>query len=359
MWGSWSAYEKLGVAYNNIYHYIHAGILTPHRYKKTNLILLDKKEVTQACATYLLPSQCGKVLKLDYRLYSRHLAEIGINPVTYEIAKECTQPLFLRSDIEQLAKDLKEMPPDLISSHEASLRLKLSHPTVLRLIALGDLAPEQNSTRLTCASSDKVTNFKKTHVNGIEASEITNINVKVIRHVLSGFGVEPICVPQKDYSSCLIYRLDELCKHAVRIPSPSGNADTKWRHIKLLELYCANDVAADLDIPVRSFWSVFIHSGFIHARKINNKLHITPVDIEKCRLILSHSMTPSMIDQKLNSTGIAHYLRRIGLLEKSINLPDGLPQGTFITRNSFERLDKSEYLGSIPPNTDVRTKVVR
>ncbi len=347
-----SAAEKLGVAYDNIHHYIKTGILTPHRYKKTKYVLLDINEVNQLDVTYLLPAQCGKVLGLNYRLYSRHLVEMGINPVTYDKARECTQPLFLRTDIEKLAKNLREIPPDLVSSHEASQRLKLSHQTVLRLIALGDLAPRYNPTKLTCASLDKVANFKNTHVNGVEASELTNINVKVIRQVLSRFGVDPICVPQKDYSSCLIYRLDELCKHGFRIPCRRSNADTRWSHIKLTELFCVNSLAADLDIPYRSFWSAFIRSGFIPALKINNKFHTTPTDANRCRLVLSHSMTPAMIDQKLNSTGIANYLRRIGLLEIATNLPDNLPLGTFITRDSFEQLDKSEYLVSLPPNTD-------
>ncbi|MFY1664541.1 hypothetical protein [Pseudomonas sp. Pseu.R1] len=348
-----AAAKKLKVNYENIYNYIQSGILFPYRSSATGRIVLKNTDIDRVAATYLLPTQCRKILKLDYRLCSRHLIEMGVNPVTYKQVKGCTQPLFLRSDIEKLAKNLNELPSGLITSHEASMRLNLSHPTVLRLIALGDLAPECNTTKLRCASLDKVVNFKNTHVNGVEAAEITNINVKLIRQILSKFGVQPICIPQKDYSSCLIYRLNELCEYGVRIPSTGRNGSTKWSHLNIVELLSVETAAADLDIPVRSFWSVFLRSKFIPTIRINQKLHITPSDAAKCREILAHSMTPAMVDQKLSVPRIAVYLRRIGVLETSTNIPADLPQGTFITRASFDRLSETAYPRKVPIKQDV------
>lgn len=339
-----TAAKKLGVSYKNICTYINAGILSPYRNIDTCRIILKTRDVSRVAATYVLRAECRKILNLDYRLYSRHLIEMGVHPVTLGEANECTQPLFLRSDIETLAKALDEMPPDLISSHEASRRLNLSHPTVLRLIALGDLAPEHTTTKLQCASLDKVVNFHKTHVNGVEASEITNINVKFIRQILSKFGVKPICIPQKDYSNCLLYRLNELNERGVRIPCSGDTADTKWKHIKVIELISAHVLASDLGIPFQSFRMAFIRSGFIPSLRIHqNQYYISPKDAKKCRRILAHSMTPSMIDKRLNVPNIANYLRRNGLLERSTNIPNGLPQDLFISRASFDRLSETDY----------------
>ncbi|VVN72964.1 hypothetical protein PS718_00541 [Pseudomonas fluorescens] len=329
---------QLGLTDDTIRQYARAGIFSIKRCTKG--ILIPNSEINSFHQRYMFAREYSKIMDESRTLATKSLISLGLTPIASSKQNKCHSPLFLREEVENLAKSTKST--NALSVRETRNRLKLTNITVRHLIRTGELSIDGESNA-NLASVEKVANFHNTHASSIATAQLCNMPIRKVQNILKAFSVFPVCGASITGTNETLYRTVDLAERAMKLPDSHNKFEELYSlpadvlpTLKIQPLALLDETVAKYDISKKEFNLLFVKTGYVKIHCICKEKYTSLPDANKIAHILDKNLTIAMIDHLLHSRGYARGLLNEGKLKKTHahTLPKEFNGKILITRTS-------------------------
>ncbi len=278
---------------------IRVGLLPcSFRLQRGNGYALSQGALDEFANRYIGVSEAMVVLQCNQNTTTKLLKKMSILPVTGPGVDTTNSHYFSRSEVDQLARDLKTPnieQKDCYTIMEASKELRISVSSAAFLIRQGVLdSPDLIHKQYMLVKKSSVCEFSKSYITLSDLARSLTIPIHCIRHLLSGGNISAVGPDRLLPSPRDVYRKSDvsLIFPGFENPKPKSN------------LIAIRILLSKYHITAKNFFRLFIGSGFIKPiGPPRAQTHVTESDAKKVSTILDEYLTFPQADQYLGHKG--------------------------------------------------------